>query len=148
MKALCWLLLTCGVFAAARALHGRKPLPWLSPLVLTPIAIIAAVAASGVSYAAYMRGGEWLVRLLAPTTVAFAVPLHRNFRLLRKHAVELAAGIATGSVVAVLSSLLLSRALGLPQVEAVSMVPRSVPTPFAMAVAQTLGGSPVLAAVF
>ncbi|WP_242394182.1 LrgB family protein [Anaeromyxobacter oryzisoli] len=148
MRALAWLLATSALYAAARALYRRRPAVWLSPLLVVPAAVVMLLVVTGVPYAAYMAGGRWLVALLGPTTVAFAIPLHRNASLLRRHAVELAAGVGTGSAVAVVSSALLSRALGLGAVEAASMVPRSITTPFAMTVASALGGSPVLAAVF
>jgi putative effector of murein hydrolase len=148
MKPLAWIVVTCGLYAAARALHRRVPGPWLSPLLVVPASLVALLLAIRVPYPAYMAGGTWLVRLLAPATVAFAIPLYRNAALLRRHALELAAGIGTGSVVAVVSSALLARAFGLGSVEVASMVPRSITTPFAMAAAEALGGSPVLAAVF
>ncbi len=148
MKPLGWLAVTCALYAGARALHRRRLVPWLSPLLVVPAGVVALLVASRADYPAYMTGGGWLVRLLAPATVAFAVPLYEHAALLRRHAVELAAGIVTGSAVAVASSVLLSRAMGLGPVAEVSMVPRAITTPFAMAVAKALGGSPVLAAVF
>lgn len=148
MTALSWLGVTCALYAAARALHRRRPVFWLSPLLAVPACVVGLLVASRVDYPTYMSGGGWLVHLLAPTTVAFAVPLYRNAALLRRHAVELAAGVGAGSVVAVASSVLLSRAVRLGAIEEVSMVPRSISTPFAMDVALTLGGSPILAAVF
>jgi transposase len=54
--------------------------------------------------------------------VPFAIPLYRIAALLRRHAVELAAEIVAGSGVAVVSSALLARALGLGPVEAASMI--------------------------
>lgn len=148
MKPLAWLLATCALYAAARALYRRRPSVWLSPLLVVPSGVVLLLLVTGARYPAYMTGGRWLVELLGPTTVAFAIPLHRNAALLRRHAWELAAGIVAGSAVAVVSSALLSRALGLGPVEAASMLPRSITTPFAMTVAGALGGSPVLAAVF
>ncbi|BDG04966.1 LrgB family protein [Anaeromyxobacter oryzae] len=148
MRPLAWLAVTCALYAAARALHRRAPSAWLSPLLVVPAGVVLLLVATGAPYPLYMRGGGWLVRLLGPTTVAFAIPLHRHAALLRRHALELAAGIVSGSAVAVASSALLSRAVGLGPVEAASLVPRSITTPFAMIVAGALGGSPVLAAVF
>lgn len=148
MSALGWLLVTCVLYGAALAVYRRVGSAWLSPLLVLPVALAALLVALHVPYASYLGGGKWLLDLLGPTIVAFAVPVYRNAALIRRHAAELAAGIATGSVVAVASSALLSHALGLAPVEATSMVPRSVTTPFAMLVAEGLGGSPVLAAVF
>lgn len=148
MTALAWILATVALYAASRALARRFPSAWLSPLLVVPAVLIVLLLATGTSYPTYLRGGRWLLSLLGPTTVAFAVPLHRHRDLIRRYAVELVAGIATGSAVAVASSAALSDAFGLTRLETVSMLPRSITTPFAMRVAATLGGSPVLAAVF
>jgi predicted murein hydrolase (TIGR00659 family) len=148
MIALAWILLTVALYAASRAIVRRFPSPWLSPLLVVPGVLVVLLLATRTPYPTYLRGGRWLLALLGPTTVAFAVPLHRHRDLIRRYAVELLAGIATGSAVAVVSSAMLSRALGLPRTETLSMLPRSITTPFAMQVATTLGGSPVLAAVF
>jgi len=135
MIALVWIVATVALYAASRALARRFLSPWLSPLLVVPGVLVVLLLATRTPYPTYLRGGRWLLALLGPTTVAFAVPLHRHRDLIRRYAVELVAGIATGSAVAVVSS-------------AVSMLPRSITTPFAMQVATTLGGSPVLAAVF
>ncbi|MGC4001171.1 MAG: LrgB family protein [Anaeromyxobacter sp.] len=146
--ALLWLALTLALYAAARWLHRRFPRPWLSPLLVVPVVMVAGLLALHVPYPAYMKGGRWLLDLLGPTTVAFAVPLYRHRALLRRHAVEVAAGVATGCTVAVLSSVALARWIGLPELVARSMATRSITTPLAMVAAGTLGAAPALAAVF
>jgi putative effector of murein hydrolase len=101
-----------------------------------------------VPYPAYHRGGAFLVDLLGPTTVAFAVPLWRHRALLRRHARELTLAVLAGSAVAVSTSVALARALGLSRVVVRSLATRSITTPFAMIVADMVGGAPALAAVF
>ncbi|GEJ56459.1 LrgB family protein [Anaeromyxobacter diazotrophicus] len=142
-----WLLATVALYLAARRAHARLRTPLASPLLVAPAALVAALAAGHAGYDAYLRGGRWLLALLGPTTVAFALPLHRHRALLREQAAELGAAVLTGSVVAVASSLVLARALGLDPEVARSLAPRSITTPFAMLVARELGGAPALAAV-
>lgn len=148
MIAAAWIAVTAALYAAARALHRRFPRPWLTPLLVVPGALAAVLVAARVPYPGYMRGGRLLVDLLGPATVAFALPLHRHAGLLRRHAAELGVGILVGCAVAVGSSFLLARALGLARPLALSLAPRSITTPFAMQVAGDLGGVPALAAVF
>lgn len=143
-----WIAATVALYAGARALHRRCGVVVLSPLLLAPAVLVAALLALRVPYARYMQGGDLLGRVLAPVTVAFALPLYRHRALLRRHAVELGAGLLAGSLVAVSSSLALARAVGLGSAVARSMAPRSVTTPLAMMAASTLGGVPSLTAVF
>lgn len=147
MSALGWFAATVALYVGSRALHARLRSPVASPLVVAPALLVAALALGHVRYDDYLRGGRWLVALLGPTTVAFAVPLYRHRALVREQALELVAAVVTGSVVAVATSLALAHAFGLDGVTAMSLAPRSVTTPFAMLVAGEIGGAPALAAV-
>ncbi|MNP18287.1 Inner membrane protein YohK [compost metagenome] len=65
-----------------------------------------------------------------------------------RHWPALLLGMLAGSGVAIASSWGLANALALESRVSLSLVPRSITTPFAMPVAQDLGGVPELAAVF
>ncbi|BDG07321.1 LrgB family protein [Anaeromyxobacter paludicola] len=139
---------TLALYLLARALHRRARAVLLSPLLVVPAVLVTALLRLHVPYARYMQGGRLLGDALGPVTVAFAVPLYRHRALLRRHAAELAAGLACGCLVAVSSSVALARAAGLGGAVALSMAPRSITTPLAMAAASAIGGVPSLAAVF
>ncbi len=100
------------------------------------------------SYQTYLRGTHWLISLLGPATVAFAVPIYGQRRLIRQYWPLLTTGVVVGSAVAMLSSWALADLLGLDGITRLSLLPRSMSTPFAMAVSQDLGGSAELTAVF
>lgn len=143
-----WSVLTLGVFCTARAVHQRWPLPWLAPIVVTPLVVGLVIVATRTSYGDYFAGTRWLVWMLGPATVAFALPVWEQRALIRAHWPVLAAGMVAGSVAAILSSWALARLLGLDERMLLSLVPRSVSTPFAMEISRELGGVPGLTAVF
>ena len=68
------------------------------------------LAGLGVTYREYLSGTQWLVTLLGPATVAFAIPIHQNRRLIRRHWVVLLAGTLVGSGIAMGSAWGLARA--------------------------------------
>ncbi|WP_332107955.1 CidB/LrgB family autolysis modulator [Paenibacillus sp. URB8-2] len=129
-------------------MYAAKTKVYLSPLIITPLLIISFLLMMGVSFDSYNAGGKWLTDLLQPATVAFAIPLHKNFKVLKKHATEIAAGVLSGTVMAVISSVLLAHWLHLSSNLATSLVPRSVTTPIAMNISQSIGGIPSITAVF
>lgn len=139
--------LTLALYAGAKALYRRRPHAWASPVVLVPLAISVLLVAAHVRYATYIAGTRWLVMLLGPALVSFAVPIHAQRDRLRRDWPVLAVAVVVGSVTAIASSVALSRALGLDALLRLSLVPRSISTPFAMIVARQLGGSPNVAAV-
>jgi len=148
LRALFWSVATIACYLLARRIHRRWPRWWLSPLALAPVLIILAALSLKTSYAQYIHGTGWLITLLGPATVAFAVPIYERRELLRQYWPVLGLGVLVGSSVAMLSSWLLAGMLGLDAGTRVSMLPRSMSTPFAMAVSRDLGGSPELTAVF
>ncbi|MET0281108.1 MAG: LrgB family protein [Steroidobacteraceae bacterium] len=143
-----WSALTLLVFWAARRLHARWPQPWLAPLLVTPLVLGVAIVAANVPYSEYFAGTRWLVWMLGPATVAFAVPIYEQRALVGDYWPELLAAMVVGSVTAVLSSWGLASLVGLDDTLRTSLLPRSISTPFAMAVSDRIGGVPSLTAVF
>ncbi|WP_342420707.1 CidB/LrgB family autolysis modulator [Paenibacillus sp. FSL E2-0178] len=145
---LLFLGLTIAVYLLAKRIYASSGKMYTSPLIITPLLIIAFLLMTGSSYESYNAGGKWLSDLLQPATIAFAIPLHKNFKVLKKHAAEIAAGVLSGTVIAVISSMLLAKWLHLSGDLATSLVPRSVTTPIAMSISQSIGGVPSITAVF
>ncbi|ULO10184.1 CidB/LrgB family autolysis modulator [Paenibacillus sp. 19GGS1-52] len=148
MIGLIFLALTIGVYLLSKRIYTSSTKMYASPLIITPLLIIGFLLMTGIPYASYNAGGKWLTDLLQPATIAFAIPLHKNFKVLKKHAAEIAAGVLSGTVVAVISSMFLAKWLHLSSDLAASLVPRSVTTPIAMSISQSIGGVPSITAVF
>ncbi|MCE3203791.1 CidB/LrgB family autolysis modulator [Paenibacillus sonchi] len=148
MTGLLLLVLTVAVYLLAKRIYASSSKMYASPLIITPLLIISFLLLTGIPYESYNAGGKWLTDLLQPATIAFAIPLHKNFKVLKKHAAEIAAGVLSGTVMAVLSSMLLAKWLHLSGDLATSLVPRSVTTPIAMSISQSIGGVPSITAVF
>ncbi|WP_028589845.1 LrgB family protein [Paenibacillus massiliensis] len=148
MIAILCMLLTLGIYAMAKKMYRTLPKVYLSPLLITPVAIIIILLLAGVSYQSYNQGGKWLSLLLQPATVAFAVPLYKYFHVLKKHALEIIVSVLSGSLIAVLSSLMMAQWMHLDASLLHSIIPRSITTSIAMSVSQTLGGNPTITAVF
>ncbi|MBO1997478.1 LrgB family protein [Klebsiella pneumoniae] len=91
---------------------------------------------------------HWLLWLLGPATIAFAVPVYENVAVIKRHWMSLSAGVVTAVVVAVTSSVWLARGFMLSDEIQRSPAVRSVTTPFALAAAKPLGGQPDLVALF
>ena len=96
------------------------------PLVFTPILLVLMLVFGHISWQNYIGESHWLLWLLGPATIAFAVPVYDNLAIIKRHWMSLSAGVITATVVAV----------------------RSVTTPFALAAAKPLGGQPDLVALF
>ena len=145
-QSLFWAAATIGLYLLAHALYRRHARVWTSPLLVTWAACFALALALHTSYPNYIRGTQWLVTLLGPATMAFAMPIYEQRLLIRRHWPVLLTGVLAGSSLGFGSSWLFARMLNLPAGVCISLIPRSVTTPFALAFAQKVGGTPELTA--
>ncbi|WP_110969654.1 LrgB family protein [Pseudomonas huaxiensis] len=143
-----WLALTLATYLGSRWLYRRTGRYLLSPLILVPAVLLAIAVPLHTAYAEYSRYTHWLMAVLGPVTVAFAVPIWQQRRLLARHWPALGLGMLMGSAASIASSWALARLLSLDSAVSLSLLPRSITTPFAMPLAQELGGVPELTAVF
>lgn len=110
--------------------------------------VVAALAATGMSYETYARSTRGLQVLLGPATVALAVPLYENLGKVRRAMLPLLTALLAGSVTAAASAVLVAQAFDVPAETTASLVPKSVTMPIAMAIADGIGGLASLAATF
>ncbi|WP_316239442.1 LrgB family protein [Bradyrhizobium sp. SZCCHNR1015] len=148
IQAAVWSLATILLYLLAKRVHRRWPRWWLMPLAVAPALLMIAALALNVSYRDYIRGTHWLVALLGPATVAFAVPIYEQRALIRRRWPLLLAGMVAGSLTAMATSWALAYVLGIDGELRLSLLPRSMSTPFAMEVSGEIGGIPDLTAVF
>ncbi len=146
--AIFWSLATIGFYVCARSIYGRWPRWYLSPLAVTPALLLALALFLHTGYGDYIRGTHWIVMMLGPATVAFAIPIYEQRNTIRRHWPVLVIGVVIGSVTAMLTAWAMASALGLSDLMRLSLLPRSMSTPFAMSVSGDIGGAPDLTAVF
>ena len=141
-------ILTVALYFASKALYARFRSPWLTPLVAVPVVLGVLVLALHIPYPVYFQDTRWLMWLLGPATVAFAVPIYEYRDLLKRHWISLTVGVTVGIVVAVGGSLALAKLLHLSPDLQRSLMTRSISTPFALAVSDKIHAPRDLTALF
>ncbi|EPA8175563.1 LrgB family protein [Yersinia enterocolitica] len=141
-------LATLALYFANKKLYRRRRSLLLMPLVLTPMVLVLLLVVTHISYQDYIGETHWLLWLLGPATIAFAVPVYENLSIIRRHCLSLTAGVITAITVAVVSSVWLAKLLTLSEEVQRSLAVRSITTPFALEAAKQLGGQPDLVALF
>ncbi|AKR57271.1 membrane protein [Devosia sp. H5989] len=145
---LLWLVVTLFSWLAAdriAALAGRNPI--VNPVLIAILLVSIVLTVSRTPYGVYFEGAQFVHFLLGAATVSIAVPLVRNRSVVRANLVPLVAALVVGSVVAIVSVIVLGRLFGLPHDILIAMAPKSVTAPVAMGITQALGGEPSLTAV-
>jgi predicted murein hydrolase (TIGR00659 family) len=119
-----------------------------NPMLISIVLLSALLLLTHTPYRAYFEGGQYVQFLLGPATVALAVPMYANLGRIRRAAPAILPALVAGSLVAALSAMLIARWLGASRTVVLSLAPKAVTTPIAMGIAEQIGGSPSLAAVF
>lgn len=142
-----WLLLTLGIFQLASLLAKRsKGFPLANPVGLSILTLVLVLYFTGTPYSAYFAGGQWIHFLLAPATVALAVPLYQQQERIRSMLSPLLLTLAGGSLLAIASSVGIGWLLGASPSSLLSLAPKSATAPVAMGIVEKLGGIPSLTA--
>ncbi len=143
-----WSGLTLACYLAARALYRCCPRWWSMPLLVAPVLIGTVLVISHTGFARYHAATGWMALPLGPAVTAFAVPVYDQRALIARRWRELLAGMVAGSVAAFVGGWFLASLLGIDGSLRLTLLPRSISTPFAMDLSASIGGVPELTATF
>ena len=145
---LLWLTATLAAYLMADAVQrrlGRHPLA--NPVLLAVFVLVIVLRVSGTPYQTYFDGAQFVHFMLGPATVALGVPLAAKAVEVRRMFVPLVSAVIAGSATAMVSAAAVAWLLGASRTTLLSLIPKSVTTPIAMAISEQIGGVPALTAV-
>lgn len=145
--ALISFVLTVFCYFAAKSLYRRHRVWWLAPIVFAPVVITLLVFNLDIPLPTYFEYTHWLMAMLTPATIAFALPIYRERKLIREYPLTIVFGVIAGLLLGMVSSWLLVKFVPLPAELSKSLLVRSVSTPFAMEATGAFGGVPELTAM-
>ncbi|MBC8742499.1 LrgB family protein [Paraburkholderia sp. UCT31] len=140
-----WTLVAYGISKWA---YQRHKIVLLSPAIIAPVAILLPLLAFHIHYGQYIGDTRWLTWLLGPATVAFAVPIYNHRQVAKRHWLALSLGMIVGLMVALFSAAYLAKLFEFNREVSLSLMARSVSTPFAVEVVAATGGSVELVSLF
>ncbi|WP_108944397.1 LrgB family protein [Shewanella halifaxensis] len=141
------LAITLAGYFASKALYRRQRRVWLAPIIVAPVAILITVVSLKIDVSDYFSYTHYLAAMLAPATIAFALPIYRERKLIKQYPLTLSLGVICGLLLGLASSWLLTKLTNLPPELSHSLMVRSVSTPFAIEATSSFGGIPELTAM-
>lgn len=118
-----------------------------NPLLIASALIIAVLLILKVDYATFDKGASYLTYFLNPATVCLAVPLYRQFQVLKSNMKAILLGIFAGCIACMVVIVGLSAVFAFSPELTASMLPKSVTTAIAIGVAEEIGGMPSITVV-
>ena len=140
------LAVTFGIFFLAKLLQKKTGIMLLNPILLTIAILIVFLKMTHISYETYNEGGHLIEFWLKPAVVALGVPLYLQLETIKKQLLPIMLSQLAGCIVGVISVVLIAKLMGASDEIIYSLAPKSVTTPIAMAVTESLNGIPSLTA--
>ncbi len=125
-----------GVMAYERV--GRKV--WMHPVLAGSFLVAGFIAITPMEFETYKQGSTLLVYFLGTVSVALAVPLRLELKALRGLVIPASLMIVVASVIAPLSALGFAWLFGGDTEILVSMITKTVTSPMAYGIAESIGG--------
>ena len=127
-------------FELGKIIYNKTKLPIFNPLLTSIIIVIVILKIFNIDFELYNKGGQFINMFLGPATIVLAVPLYKQFELLKKNFLPILLGITIGSLVGILSIISISVFLKLDNLITISLLSKSVTTPIGIEITNQLGG--------
>lgn len=127
-------------FEIGLIIYKKTKLPIFNPLLIAIIIVIGFLKLFNIDFDTYNESGKFINMFLGPATIVLAVPLYKQFELLKKNFLPILLGITIGSLVGILSIISISVFLKLDNLITISLLPKSVTTPIGIEITNQLGG--------
>lgn len=142
------IMATIAIYLLTRKVHFKLASPFSIPILTSTFTVIVLLLLLHIPYDTYMIGGDFISHLLGPAVVALALPLYQQRETLKQLIVPIIGGVFIGSIIGVATGILLTKWGGFDVGIIYAFSAKSVTTPVAMAITESLGGVEPLAAVF
>lgn len=141
------LTFTIGVYVVALWLYRKTRVMLLHPLLTSLLVIIAGIKSANIPYEEYAEATKIIDFLLGVSVVALGYLLYEQMIHLKGNITAMLTAVITGSIVGIISVILIAKALGADPRIVASLEPKSVTTPIAVTVCAHSGGIPALTAI-
>jgi predicted murein hydrolase (TIGR00659 family) len=121
---------------------------WLNPLYSSTVLIITLLNFLHIDVKSYTSGSGIFTAMLGTATVSLAIPLYKQYDTIKKYLSIIAFAVIPGTLIGVVSVVLLTKLLHLNHEIMSSMIPKSVTAPIALTISQAMGGIPSLTFLF
>jgi len=143
------LILTLTAYQIGVMIYERSHLnPLANPVLIAVTLIALTISAIDMPYTKYFEGAQFVHFLLGTATVSLAVPIYQALPSLRGRVLPLVAALIGGGVTSIVSAVAIARFFGADESIVGAMVVKSITAPIGMGVAERIGASPTLTAVF
>lgn len=134
------VVLSLLAYWAALKISAKVKSTLCNPLLLASVMIIGLLLLLGADYETFDRGASKLTYFLNPATVCLAVPLYRQFQVLKENSKAIILGILAGCIACMITIVGLAAVFAFPTELTASILPKSITTAIAIGLSEEIGG--------
>lgn len=146
---LVWIIVTISAYKIGILVYqksGKNAL--LQPIVIAYMIMLPILILANIPYKQYFESVSIIHFLLGPATVALALPLYKNLKLIRSYFMPIVVTLFLGGTFTILSALGILWLFDASTTTMLSMTTKSVTAPITIITAQDIGAIPSLAMGF
>ncbi|MCR3907125.1 MAG: LrgB family protein [Tenericutes bacterium] len=134
------VLFTLVIYIVAYQIHKLLKLSFINPFLIAVVLAITILSILNITYEQYMVGGELIRFFLGPVTILLAVPLYKQYEIIKKNFLFFMIGTLFGAIVSFILVVFFSFVFGVTPILAISSLPKSITAPMALEVSKIIGG--------
>lgn len=148
LQVISYALLTIGIFYLMTWLYKRTGISFLFPILTSTIILLLILIFLKIPYEEYMKGGQVINFFLGPAVVAMAFPLYSQWDIIMKYKKTIMSSVFVAMIAGMVSVLFLGYLFGLNEEVLRSFLPKSITSPVAIQISETIHGIPQWTVLF
>lgn len=121
-------------------LKKKFSFPLFNPLLIAILFVIGFLLIFHIDYSTYASGAQYISYLLTPSTVCLAVPLYKQWNILKENKGVILVSVLVGTITSLVITLLICILFRTGHEIYVTLLPKSITTAIGIGISEELGG--------
>mgnify|MGYP003616941732 CR=1 FL=1 len=140
------LFMIVAVYWLTSHIRQRTGSFWCNPVFLSTVMLIGYLYITDTPYPQFHAAAQFIDFWLQPAVVCLAVPLYVQWQKIRKQWLPILLSQLLGSLVGIVSAVLIAHWMGAERAVTLSLAAKSVTNPIALEITHSIGGIPAITA--
>jgi len=134
------LFISLGAFMIGLKLNKKYPYAFMNPLLIGTTLVMVLILVLDVEVAVFQKSAQVLTNLLTPATICLAVPVYRQFKILRENSWVVLISCLVGMISGLVTIIGLALILQMSEITTLSTLARSITMAIALDTTELIGG--------
>ena len=134
------LFISLGAFMIGLKLNKKYPYAFMNPLLIGTILVVGFILMLDIEVTNFQKSAQILSDLLTPATICLAVPVYRQFKILRENSWVVLISCVAGMISGLVTIIGLALILQMSEITTLSTLARSITMAIALDTTELIGG--------